>query len=102
MTGRFTQRTAELAGLAGARLADLDGLSGAVLAAAGAIGLSSYGPPIVKSGPHGVLAGLLCHGGHIIVHTVPGDGTCVVDILARAPANLDAGIEVITKRLAAR
>ena len=37
--------------------------------------------------------------GHIVVHTTPAEGLCVVDVVARAPADVRKGVEVITRRL---
>ncbi len=102
MTTRYNHHLTELTGITGGTLGDVDGLSAVAIAAAGAVGLSTYGPPIVKSGPQGIVAGLLCHGGHIILHTIPESGICVVDILARAPASPEMGAEVIAKRLGAK
>ncbi|MEO8294973.1 MAG: S-adenosylmethionine decarboxylase [Gemmatimonadota bacterium] len=95
----FTHRVATLTGIAGSRLAEPEGLSGVIIAAAGAIGMSSYGPPVVKSGPRGTVAGLLCHGGHIVLHAIPEASQCIVDILAMEPGSADRGMEVIAKRL---
>ena len=95
----YSQRVTTLTGIAGSRLADTDGLAGVLLAAAGAIGMSSHGPPIVRSGPRGIVACLLCHGGHVVVHTVPDQSLCIVDILALEPSAADRGVDVIAKRL---
>jgi hypothetical protein len=43
---------------------------------------------------------MLCREGHIVLHTAPGEGICLVDIVARAPADVRRGIEVIARRLA--
>lgn len=97
----FNHRLAELAGVPGARLGDQDGLSAVAIAAAAAVGLSAYGPPVVRSGPRGMAVGLLCHGGHIVLHAVPDEGRCLVDIVATSPASAARGLEVIVKRLGA-
>ena len=99
--GAFTHQLTELTGVPGSRLAEPDGLSAVAIAAAGAVGLSTYGPPVVRSGPKGTAVGLLCHGGHVILHAVPEEGRCLVDIVARAPASASRGVEVIAKRLGA-
>ncbi|MEO8200392.1 MAG: S-adenosylmethionine decarboxylase [Gemmatimonadota bacterium] len=95
----FTHRVGTLTGIAGSRLADPEALSGVIIAAAAAIGMSSHGPPVVKSGPRGVVAGLLCHGGHVVIHALPEESQCAVDILAMEPGSAERGMEVIAKRL---
>lgn len=95
----FSHSVATLSGIAGSRLADSEALSGVIIAAAAAIGMSSHGPPVVKSGPRGTVAGLLCHGGHVVVHAIPEESRCVVDILAMDPGSAERGMEVIAKRL---
>ena len=97
----FSHQLAELSGLTGARLADESALSAVVIAAAGALGLPAHGPPVVRSGPRGVALGLLCHGGHIVLHTVPDEGLCLVDIVATLPVDPAKGVAVIARRLGA-
>jgi S-adenosylmethionine/arginine decarboxylase-like enzyme len=89
----------ELSALASERLGDPDGLSAVVVAAAGAVGMLALGPPVVRQGPQGLAIGMLCRDGHIVLHTTPGEGTCFVDIAARAPANVAKGVDVILRRL---
>lgn len=93
-----SHRLVPLTGIPGARLGDAE-LSAVVIAAAGAIGISSYGTPVVRSGPRGTVVGLLCHGGHIVVHALPEESRCLVDILVLPPGSADRGIEVIARRL---
>ena len=95
----FDSHVTHLTNLPGSRLADENGLSAVAIAAAGAIGLSAYGPPVVRSGPKGIVVGLLCHGGHIVLHARPEEGLCLVDIAAAAPASAARGAEVIARRL---
>jgi len=102
MTAReFNHQLTELTGLQTARLGDADALSGVVVAAAGAVGMSAYGPPVVRSGPHGTAVCLLAHGGHIVIHAQPEHGRALVDIVATAPASATRGFEVIARRLGA-
>jgi S-adenosylmethionine/arginine decarboxylase-like enzyme len=89
----------ELTSLVSDRLGDPDALSAMLVAAAGAVGLSALGPPVVRQGPRGIAVGMLCRDGHIIVHTSPDDATCFVDIVARVPADVGKGIDVIFRRL---
>jgi S-adenosylmethionine/arginine decarboxylase-like enzyme len=89
----------ELSELASERLGDPDGLSAMLVAAVGAVGMLALGPPVVRQGPRGLAIGMLCRDGHIVLHATPGEGTCFIDIAARAPANVDKGVEVILRRL---
>ncbi|HEY7634102.1 MAG TPA: S-adenosylmethionine decarboxylase [Gemmatimonadales bacterium] len=89
----------ELSELASERLSDPDALSAMVVAAAGAVGMLALGPPVVRQGPRGLVIGMLCRDGHIVVHATPGAGTCFIDIAARAPANVAKGVDVILRRL---
>ena len=100
MDARFSYHLDELTGISGARLADPAGLSAVVVAAAGAVGLSPLGPPIVREGPEGAAVALLCRDGHIVLHTTPHEGICFVAVVARAPAEAGRGVEVIARGLA--
>ena len=42
---------------------------------------------------------MLCREGHIVLHASFDDGVCLVDIVARAPADVGRGIDVILRRL---
>jgi S-adenosylmethionine/arginine decarboxylase-like enzyme len=96
----FTYHLDELTGISGARLADPAGLSAVVVAAAGAVGLTPLGPPIVREGLTGAAVALLCRDGHIVLHTAPHEGLCFVAVVARAPAEAGRGVEVIARGLA--
>ena len=100
MDASFTYHLDELTGISGARLADPAGLSAVVVAAAGAVGLSPLGPPIVREGPAGAAVALLCRDGHIVLHAAPHEGLCFVAVVARAPAEAGRGVEVIARGLA--
>jgi S-adenosylmethionine/arginine decarboxylase-like enzyme len=95
----FNHDCFEVSALAPERLGDPDGLSAIIVAAAGAVGMLALGPPVVRHAPQGLAIGMLCRDGHIILHTTPGQGTCFIDIAARAPANIDKGVDVILRRL---
>jgi S-adenosylmethionine/arginine decarboxylase-like enzyme len=97
----FNQSILELTDLVTARLADVDGLSAVVVAAAGAVGMSALGPPVVREGPRGISVGMLCQNGHVVIHTVPEEGICLVDVVAREPADAARGAEVIARRFGA-
>ncbi len=90
-----------LTGIPGARLADQVGLSAVVIAAASAAGLPPHGPPVARAGPSGVAIGLLCHGGHVVLHTVPDAGLCLVDTVAPTAEGAARSLEVIARRLGA-
>lgn len=95
----FSHRVVQLTGISSTRLGDADGLSAVAIAAAAAVGMSPYGPPVVKSGPKGTVTCLLCHGGHVISHVIPEQSLCIVDILAMTPGDPERGVDVIAKRL---
>ena len=96
----FNYHVHELTAISGARLADATGLSSVVVAAAGAVGMPTLGPPIVRESPSGVAIALLCRDGHIALHTVPDEGLCFVSVVARAPVDVGRGVEVISRGLA--
>ncbi len=100
MDSAFNYHLLELSALSGARLADGDGLSAMVVAAAGAVGMPALGPPVVRESPGGVAVVMLCREGHIVLHTVPAEGLCFVSVVARAPADVGRGLEVISRGLA--
>jgi S-adenosylmethionine/arginine decarboxylase-like enzyme len=97
----FNHQVLELTDVVSSRLSDGDGLASMVVAAAGAVGMFALGPPQVRVGPRGIAVGMLCRDGHIVVHCVPEEGLCYVDIVARAPAEVARGLEVIARRLTA-
>ena len=99
MPPSFNHHLLELTSVPGARLADAHGLSAMVVAAAGAVGMPPLWPPVVRDGPGGIVIGMLCREGHIVLHTAPSEGLCVVDLVARAPADVGKGVEVIARRL---
>ncbi|HKV73775.1 MAG TPA: S-adenosylmethionine decarboxylase [Gemmatimonadales bacterium] len=92
----------ELTDLPAARLTDTAALSAAVISAGAALGLAAYGTPIVREGPMGTAVVLLAHRGHLVLHTDPAAGRCLVDILLPGNSSPERGIEVMTRRLGAR
>src|SRR5439155_26449599 len=98
----FEHAFADLGGIPANRLTDAQGLAGVLLAAANAAGLSPANPPVVKIGPKGVSAALVCHGGHVALHGVPDVGLCFVDVAGLGGALPQRGLEVIIKRFGAR
>jgi S-adenosylmethionine/arginine decarboxylase-like enzyme len=95
----FNHQLLEFSSVDPARLRDTHALSGLVVAAAGAVGMPSLGPPVVREGAGGIAVALLCLEGHIVLHCAPAEGACLVEIIARAPADVSKGIEVISRRL---
>jgi S-adenosylmethionine/arginine decarboxylase-like enzyme len=95
----FNHQWVELSELVSERLADPNSLSAVIVAAAGAIGMLALGPPWVRQGPAAIAICMLCRDGHIVLHAWPAEGVCVIDILARGPAEVGKGIEVIARRL---
>jgi S-adenosylmethionine/arginine decarboxylase-like enzyme len=95
----FEHVLVELTAVPAERLVDVAGLASLVVAAAGAIGMPPYAPPLVREGTGTVAVGLLCREGHIILHASPGEGLCLVDIVARSPALVGRGLDVIQRRL---
>lgn len=98
----FAHGLADLGGIPANRLVDPQSLAGLLLAAANAAGLSPANPPVVKSGPKGVAAALICHGGHVALHALPEEGVCFADIVGFGAVQPQRGLEVIIKRLGAR
>jgi S-adenosylmethionine/arginine decarboxylase-like enzyme len=98
----FDHTLVELRNIPAERLADAAALAALVVAAAGAVGIPPHAPPIVKQGTGTLAVGLLCREGHIVLHTSPQEGLCVVDVVARLPARAAQGLDVITRRLAPR
>ncbi len=95
----YNSQVVLLTELVSATLSDGDGLAAMVVAASGAVGMFALGPPLVRKEPSGIAVGMLCREGHIVVHASPEEGVCLVDIVARAPADVGRGVEVILRRL---
>ncbi|MGH7509506.1 MAG: S-adenosylmethionine decarboxylase [Gemmatimonadales bacterium] len=99
MSATFNHHILELASIDPAKLRDGDVLSSLVVAAAGAVGMPGLGLPVVRQGAGDIAVALLCLEGHIVLHCAPAEGTCLIDIVARAPAEVGKGFEVISRRL---
>lgn len=100
VSATFNHQLLEFTSIDPVRLRDTHALSGLVVAAAGAVGMPSLGPPVVREGAGGIAVALLCLEGHIVLHCAPDEGACLVEIIARAPADVSKGIDVISRRLA--
>lgn len=99
-TAGFSCRTVEL-GVAPARLADPAALAALVIAAAGASGVTTDGPPLVRGGLSGAAVGVVGVDGHILLHTMAAAGRCIVDICVRTPRHAERALEVLVRRLGA-
>ena len=95
----FSHQITELTNLSGARLAEEATLSAVAIAAASAVGLVPYGTPLVRSGPRGTAVALLAHGGHLVLHAVPEEGRCLVDLVAPGPIDQTRALEILLRRL---
>jgi S-adenosylmethionine/arginine decarboxylase-like enzyme len=91
----------ELTDLPATRLGDTAALSAAAIAAGAALGLLSYGMPVVREGPLGAAVALLAHRGHVVLHANPAAGRCLVDILLPGDASPERGLDVMIRRLGA-
>jgi S-adenosylmethionine/arginine decarboxylase-like enzyme len=99
MQAAYSQQLTEYVGLPPSVLGDEDTLAAVLVAAAGAMGVAALGPPVVRRGTRGFAAALICAEGHVVLHTIPDDGSCLVDIVARGGTAVDKGLDVIERRL---
>ncbi len=97
----FTHHITELSNLSGARLAEEGTLAATAIAAASAVGLIPYGTPLIRSGPNGTAVALLAHGGHLVLHAVPEEARCLVDLVAPGPVDHTKALEILLRRLSA-
>ena len=102
MSGDYAQQLVEFVELRPTTLGDADALAAVLVAAAGAMGLTPLGPPVVRRGPRGWAASLIGDDGHIVLHTSPDEGRCLINVVARTPAAAERGGDVIARRLGAR
>ncbi len=98
----FEHVSADLGGIPADRLADAQGLSAVLLSAANAAGLAPAQAPVIKPGPGGVAAVLVCHGGHVALHTVPDEGLCFADIAGLGAVHPRRALDILVRRLGAR
>jgi S-adenosylmethionine/arginine decarboxylase-like enzyme len=99
----FTHALADLSGVAPGPLRDPALLGGHLIAAAGALGVATVAPPTIRQQPDDSVSGvLLLDGCHIAVHTVPANGTLMLDVLAPDTHDVRRAIDVFTRRLSPR
>ena len=93
---------ADLGGIPASRLSDPQELAGLLIAAANAVGLNPAAPPVVQASPTGVAAALVCHGGHVVLHALPGDGLCFADVAGIGAVHAQRALDILIKRLGER
>jgi len=99
----LVHRTADFRGVTSPILRDGAALSGLLLSAAGAAGLSTAEPPMVRELPRDGLAVLLLLDlGHVTVHTMPARETLLLDLLVSAGRDPQKAVDVFTRKLGAR
>jgi S-adenosylmethionine/arginine decarboxylase-like enzyme len=99
-TVTWAQHFGDLDELPPLRLGDADALGAVLIAAAGAMGITPLGAPVIRTGVDAWVAALLCADAHIILHTMPNERRCTVSIAARNAAAVQRGLDVIHRRLA--
>ncbi len=99
MLSVFDHQIAGIEGIDPERLEDADRLAAVIVAAASASGISPGSLPMIQRGPQGHTVGLVCLDGHLLVHSNPTRGECLVDIVVRLPGSAARGLEVIARRL---
>jgi S-adenosylmethionine/arginine decarboxylase-like enzyme len=98
----LVHRTADFRGVTSPVLRDGAALSGLLLSAAGAAGLSTGEPPMVRSLPRDGLAVLLLLDlGHVTVHTIPSRETLLLDLLVPAGRDPQKAVDVFVRKLGA-
>jgi S-adenosylmethionine/arginine decarboxylase-like enzyme len=95
----FSHALTELTGITAPTLADERALAALAIAAAGAIGLTAHGPPAICTGPRGIAIGLIGHGGHVVLHAEPAQGSCLVDVVTSSVIPPTRALDVIARRL---
>lgn len=99
----MTHDAADFRGIAASLLRDQASLSGLLIAAAGAAGLTTVEPPLVRLLPRGGLViVLLLDLGHVALHSMPDDGILALDLLVSAKKDARKAIDVVTRRLNVR
>jgi S-adenosylmethionine/arginine decarboxylase-like enzyme len=95
----YSQHISELSNLSGVKLAEEASLAAVTIAAASAVGLVPYGTPLTRTGPRGTAVALLAHGGHLVLHAVPEEGRCLVDLVSPGPVDAKKALEILIRRL---
>jgi len=96
----LSHRTADFRNVTSPILRDASALSGLLLSAAGAAGLSTAEPPLVRTLPRdGMVIMLLLDLGHVAVHTMPARETLLLDLLVPAGRDPQKAVDVFTRKL---
>lgn len=96
----MTHDAADFHGVPSSLLRDRASLSGLLIAAAGAAGLTTVEPPLVRALPRGGLVIMLMLDlGHVALHTLPDEGVLAVDLLVSSSKDARKAIDVVTRRL---
>jgi S-adenosylmethionine/arginine decarboxylase-like enzyme len=96
----LVHRTADFRGVTSPILRDGAALSGLLLSAAGAAGLSTAEPPMVRELPRdGLAVMLLLDLGHVTLHTIPSRETIFLDLLVPAGRDPQKAVDVFTRKL---
>ena len=99
----LVHRTADFRGVSSPLLRDGAALSGLLLSAAGAAGLATNEPPMVRLLPRdGLVVILLLDLGHLIAHTLPSHDLILLDLLVPVNRDPQKAIDVFTRKLGAR
>ncbi len=102
-SGVLVLTTVDFLGVAPGLLRDTTALSGLLVAGAGAAGLVTLEPAVVRTLPREGLAIVqLLDAGHAALHSFPDAGVLTLDLLL--PAGKDAArvVDVVTRRVQAR
>lgn len=92
-------RTADFRGVTSPLLRDGAALSGLLVSAAGAAGLATAEPPIVRALPRdGLVVILLLDIGHVAVHTIPERETVLLDLLVAAGRDPQRAVDVFVRK----
>lgn len=103
MAAAFVHHLADFTGVPAPQLRDTSLITGLMIAAASACGLAGIGAPHVRTLPRDGIIGLyLLDESHITVHTYPGRGTLLLDVVAPALHDPQRAVDVFARRLDAR
>jgi S-adenosylmethionine/arginine decarboxylase-like enzyme len=96
----LVHRTADFRGVSVALLRDGSALSGLLLSAAGAAGLTTAEPPLVRALPRdGFAVVLILDLGHVTVHSIPSRELLLLDLLVAQGRDPQKAVDVFTRKL---
>lgn len=87
-----------------AKLEDASLLSALLVTVANAVSLNPVERPTIARSALGIAAAVVGPGGHIVLHTRPHQGLCIVDLVVPESAGRspDRAVEILERRLGAR